>query len=180
MIKKITAVLLSVIILFLAACSRPKRVDSLELSKRLEKIKESYAFDSLDTYIVNDEHIVFISLVKANDCLLSYTTDGNNSITEIRLTIDAENWDKNDAAYIFGEYAAAVLSAFSGCAYDEALNYAKEIGLFDESAYFNMHEAESSFDRYSIKMYANPLCAVAEFIYSPSLVKTSEASETNA
>ena len=60
MLKKLTALILTAaMILTLAACSKSKRVDSLELSKRLEKIDGGFAFHNRDTYIVGNEHVVF-------------------------------------------------------------------------------------------------------------------------
>lgn len=178
MLKKLTALILTAaMILTLAACSKSKRVDSLELSKRLEKIDGGFAFHNRDTYIVGNEHVVFLDIMQNNDALLSFETDRNNSITRIKLTIDAEVWDKANATKAFGEYSKAVLSAFTGCTLNEAQTLAEGIGLFDESAYFDMHEVQSEYNRYTLSLYSNPLCSVAEFVYSPALDEALESTD---
>lgn len=161
--KKVFVILSVLCIFTLSACAHIEPVNLLHFT---DNLNDSYGYGrvSLSDYMIKDGEYTLLLKEGATEFLLTLSENEEGKIKSIRFTVGKTD-DKgkfkaisDEAAKLYYENAAHILSAFSMFDYDECAGILSQLIPRSGSDFSKTGELTAQWNNFSLAYYSNGLC----------------------
>lgn len=163
-------ILLFLLCLFVTAglqgCTHSQRFGMQELSRRLGKQNESYAFSIEGASLSNGFFHIPLSLQQENDLLLSCKEDADGQLLQVLLTAAKDTAPTQD----FLSLSRCLTAVFFCTGTQKADSLLQTVGLTGEEVLFSDHTESTREGRYSMTFYSTQMSVTLLLCYDDAVM----------